>query len=64
VLYFWSAKPSIFIAGADLNALVSLREGDLEEFIGLGSRYSIHLLRSTFRRLPQFMEPVLVVGMK
>jgi len=34
----WSAKPSIFIAGADLNALVSLREGDLEEFISLGQQ--------------------------
>jgi len=33
-----SAKPSIFIAGADLNALRSLREGDLEEFIALGQR--------------------------
>lgn len=33
-----SAKPSIFIAGADLNALASLREGELEAFIELGQR--------------------------
>jgi 3-hydroxyacyl-CoA dehydrogenase/enoyl-CoA hydratase/3-hydroxybutyryl-CoA epimerase len=33
-----SAKPSIFIAGADLNALASLREGELEAFIEQGQQ--------------------------
>lgn len=31
-----SAKPSIFIAGADLNALASLKEGELDAFIERG----------------------------
>jgi 3-hydroxyacyl-CoA dehydrogenase/enoyl-CoA hydratase/3-hydroxybutyryl-CoA epimerase len=33
-----SAKPSIFVAGADLNALASLREGELDGFIELGQQ--------------------------
>jgi 3-hydroxyacyl-CoA dehydrogenase/enoyl-CoA hydratase/3-hydroxybutyryl-CoA epimerase len=33
-----TAKPAIFVAGADLNAIASLREGELDEFIGLGQR--------------------------
>jgi 3-hydroxyacyl-CoA dehydrogenase/enoyl-CoA hydratase/3-hydroxybutyryl-CoA epimerase len=33
---FFSAKPSIFIAGADLHALQSLRDDELERFIALG----------------------------
>jgi 3-hydroxyacyl-CoA dehydrogenase/enoyl-CoA hydratase/3-hydroxybutyryl-CoA epimerase len=33
-----STKPAIFIAGADLNALASLREGELDEFIERGQK--------------------------
>jgi 3-hydroxyacyl-CoA dehydrogenase/enoyl-CoA hydratase/3-hydroxybutyryl-CoA epimerase len=33
-----SAKPSIFIAGADLNALASLGDGELEAFIEFGQQ--------------------------
>src|SRR4030095_8724262 len=36
VLY--SAKPAIFIAGADLNALASLREGELDAFMEFGEK--------------------------
>lgn len=35
-LIFMSAKPAIFIAGADLHALNSLREDELKSFIKLG----------------------------
>jgi len=33
-----SAKENIFIAGADLNALATLRDGDLKEYLQLGQR--------------------------
>ncbi len=35
---FVSAKPAIFIAGADLNALGTLSEGDLKHFIEVGQQ--------------------------
>ncbi|MEA3188718.1 MAG: 3-hydroxyacyl-CoA dehydrogenase / enoyl-CoA hydratase / 3-hydroxybutyryl-CoA epimerase [Chthoniobacter sp.] len=48
---FMSAKPSIFIAGADLNALQNASETELEHFIELG--------QSVFKRLAALKMPTI-----